>query len=86
MEWKWNYKKADWNSFADHRVWKTAPADIERRAPEELMEDLYDRFYAAAADCIPWYRFAKFFPKPWWNGELKRSKQKRERLSEIQKE
>ena len=77
---RWNYKRADWDAFAEHKVWKTVPEETELMTTEELMEDLYNRFYAAAKECIPTYKKAKYFPKPWWTEELKQSKQKRERL------
>ena len=77
----WNYKKADWLIFSNAKVWGNF-LDVVTTPNEQLILDLYTRFYQAAQNVIPTFKPYKHIPKPWWTDELdelKFSKAQRER-------
>lgn len=77
---RYNYKKADWDSFGMDLVWTSLPATDVFETPQDMVQDLYSRFYTAADRTIPLYTPRRFYPRPFWNAECKRMWNERERL------
>ena len=74
-----NYKRADWTKYTNNESSEGFP-DVATVEKEQLIIDLYNRFYQAINNSIPTSRTTKYIPKPWWTNELILSKAKRERL------
>ena len=74
---RWKVKSARWDIYEKSDAWRNLP-QIRQVANTELIDDLYDRINAAAKEAIPQSIYSKYFPKPWWNDELKNSKERRE--------
>ena len=62
-----NFKRANWEKYTNHNIWKTIPEDAERRSAAELVEDLDNRLDKVAEAAMPIYATGRFFPKPWWS-------------------
>ena len=45
-----------------------------------MLNDVYDRMYAAADSNIPKFKSRKYFSKPWWNAECTKVWKKREKM------
>ena len=60
----WNYKTANWDRYRKHAVWSSLPEDMMQWTNEDLISDLYERFYEPADDTIPVIEKTKFFLKP----------------------
>lgn len=80
-----NFKKANWDLFGNHQVWKTLPSEaiINNSSAAQLLEDLYSRFNTALNDTTPVVKLSKFYPKPWWSPEVKEAFEKREKAYKI---
>ena len=70
--------KADWFAYETSEAWESLPQAIVHN--EEALEDLYNRINRACDEAIPTTTPSKFFPKPFWTPDLKRSRAVRERL------
>ena len=75
----WNIKRARWDVYETSEVWNNLP-DCQRETNSDLITDIYERIAAAASEAIPQYQRSKYYPKPWWNEELKQSKHRREQF------
>ena len=70
-----NYKIAVWTKYTNDESWKGFP-DAATVENEQLIIDLYNRYYQAIDNSIPTSRTTKYIPKPWWTNQLKLSKEK----------
>ena len=73
-----NMKRADWVKYRESNAWRRG-REIENMGNEELLLDLYSRINEAAEEAIPKIKCGKFYPKPFWNDRLKRTRETRER-------
>ena len=76
----WNIKRARWDVYETSEVWNNLP-DCQRETYSDLITDIYERIAAAASEAIPRYQHSKYYPKQWWNEELKQSKHRREQFT-----
>jgi len=79
LEARWSIKKADWAKYRRSRAWEELN-NHEILDPEDHLDRFYEAIDNAATESIPRYMPTKYYPKPWWTREVKRSKQERERL------
>ena len=75
----WDIKRARWDLYETSEVWNNL-ADCQQASDSDLLTDLYERITAAASEAIPQYQHSKYYPKPWWNEELKQSKHRRKQF------
>lgn len=75
---KLNLKKINWEKFHESNAWNDLPDNLERYNTH-LIQDFYRRFEVAINESAPKYIMTKFFPKPWWSDELKKTKNEREK-------
>ena len=61
------------------QAWNDIPGDVGNDC-ETLIQDPYTRIERASSEAIHQVKWSKFYPKPWWNDDLKQSKHKREIL------
>jgi len=78
-----NYRRADWGAFTTSRAWEYMEQGNTAVTTQERVDNLYERMNAAAEEAIPTVNVTRFYPKPWWSAELKRSRDRRERLYHI---
>ena len=76
---RWDIRMARWDIYQTVNCWTTLPLQLRGRN-DELIQDFYDRLAAAASEAISIIQQNKFYPKPWWNQELKQLKERRERF------
>ena len=62
---RFNYKKASWQQFSQHETWKELQGEKREAPVNVLVEDMYERLYAAAEDSISRYITRRHYPKPW---------------------
>ena len=75
----WNVKQARWDAYRTSPAWDNLP-DCRVTSCDDLLIDLYQRITEASTESIPQFIRSKYFPKPWWNKQVKESNQQREVL------
>ena len=72
---KYNFKKADWFKFFNHKVWFDLPniCDVQ-----QSLDSFYSCIKIALDDSVPKYTTTKYIPKPWWDIQLKEAYNERE--------
>ena len=65
--------------YETSREWNDLPVRVSDDC-EELTTDIYERIERASTETIPVMKWCKFYPKLWWNEELKQSKLRRKQL------
>ena len=78
---KYNMKRADWKVYEKCDAWKDMIDNGDGN--NELLQEFYERIWQASDAAIPKSKISKFYPKPWWTPEVKKSKQIRERLYQL---
>ena len=71
-------KQANWELFRTSSAWSTLPSNPPGNA--EALDNFYRAINQAANEAIPRNESKKYYPKPWWNDDLKASRALRERL------
>ena len=66
----WNIKQARWDIYRTSTAWNTL-LDTAITSNEDLTTDLHQRLLVASIEAIPQFQCSKYYPKPWWNKELK---------------
>jgi exonuclease III len=77
---RYNTKKTIWKLYTECNEWNTLQENLEGMTNEEIIEKLYKVIEIALKNSSPTYKVTKFYPKPWWNNNVKTSKNKREKL------
>ena len=75
----WRIRGALWDLYESSMAWESIPREVGDEY-EELIADIYRRIDQASREAIPVKQGGRFYPRPWWNYEVKESKIKRERL------
>ena len=76
----WNTKKADWMTYEKSKVWNNLPPITEHSDPNYLVETFSKTILLACKEAIPVKKICKYYPKPWWSDDLKKSRDRREVL------
>ena len=74
----WRIKGALWEFYESSTAWVDIPRELDNC--EELVADIYRKIEQASSEEIPRKEGRRFYPRPWWNNEVKESKMRRERL------
>ena len=75
----YNFKKADWKSYARDGKWNMLAGNPVGTC-KEMMEHLYNTLYGVADAHVLTFQSRRYYPKPWWNVECTRVWKEIERL------